>query len=322
MVDSGATRNFITEAEARRLRLRWEKDSRRMKVVNSVTLPIVRLVKRTTIKLGEWKGPVDFVVVKMDDFDVVQGMEFLLEDKVIPMPSAKCIAITGSFPTVGQADIRHSNGVKMISAKQLGESPTHEEPPSAEILLGALAKPGETVSKGTLCVPEKCHGVMPSSWPKSSSMRRRTDHGVESPLEAKAHAKNAYRMAPPELAKLWKPSKMLLNTEFSRPVQAPYGAHVLSLKKKDRSMQLCVDRRTQSKLTMRHKYPLHMLMRRVDHPRGVKYLPNIRALRGATESYRCQERKVLFCAEPDKRAGSCRGVPPKWVVEIRRHSVE
>ncbi|KAA0066686.1 hypothetical protein E5676_scaffold384G00080 [Cucumis melo var. makuwa] len=32
MVDSGETHNFITEAEARRLRLRWEKDSERMKV--------------------------------------------------------------------------------------------------------------------------------------------------------------------------------------------------------------------------------------------------------------------------------------------------
>ncbi|KAA0047559.1 RNA-directed DNA polymerase-like protein [Cucumis melo var. makuwa] len=100
----------------------------------------------------------------------------------------------------------------MISAMQLDKSRVQEEPPSMEILLGALEKPGETVPKGTLCVPEKCHGVMPSSWPKSSLMRRRTDHGVESPSEAKTHAKNAYRMAPSELAKLRKPSKMLLNT--------------------------------------------------------------------------------------------------------------
>ncbi|KAA0061814.1 Asp_protease_2 domain-containing protein [Cucumis melo var. makuwa] len=106
MIDSGATHNFIIEVEARCLRLCWEKDSERMKAVNSVALPIVGLVKRTTIKLGGWKGPVDFVVVKMDDFDVVLGMEFLLEHQVIRMPSAKCLAITESFPTVVQADIR------------------------------------------------------------------------------------------------------------------------------------------------------------------------------------------------------------------------
>ncbi|TYK09503.1 uncharacterized protein E5676_scaffold499G001070 [Cucumis melo var. makuwa] len=122
MVDSGATHNFITEAEARRLRLRWEKDSGRMKVVNSVALPVVGLVKQTVIRLGGWKGPVDFVVVKMDDFDVVLGMEFLLEYQVIPMPSAKCLVITGSFPTVVQADIRQPKGFKMISAMQLDKS--------------------------------------------------------------------------------------------------------------------------------------------------------------------------------------------------------
>ncbi|KAA0055009.1 uncharacterized protein E6C27_scaffold43052G001620 [Cucumis melo var. makuwa] len=187
MIDSGAIHNFIIEAEARHLRLRWEKDSGRMKTVNFVALPIVGLVKRMTIKLGGWKGPVDLVVVKMDDFDVVLGMEFLLEHQVIPMPSAKCLAITRSFPTVVQADIR------------------------------------ETTPKDTLCVPEKCYDVLPNSWPKSVSMRRTIDHGIEFLPEAKASAKNAYRMAPPELAKLRKPSKMLLNTRFRRPVQASFG---------------------------------------------------------------------------------------------------
>ncbi|TYK20741.1 reverse transcriptase [Cucumis melo var. makuwa] len=50
-----------------------------MKAVNSAALPIIRLVIRTMIRLGGWSGLVDFVVVKMDDFDVVLGIEFLLE---------------------------------------------------------------------------------------------------------------------------------------------------------------------------------------------------------------------------------------------------
>ncbi|TYK21292.1 uncharacterized protein E5676_scaffold1775G00070 [Cucumis melo var. makuwa] len=246
MIDFGATHNFITEAEARRLRLCWERDSGKMKAVNSIALPIVGLVKQTTIKLGGWRGPVDFVVVKMDDFDVVLGMEFLLEHQVIPMPSAKCLAIIGSFPMVVQADIRQPNGFRMISAMQLEESHAQEEQPSVEILLEALEKPGETVPEDTLCVPKKHHGVTPNSWPKSSSRQRRTDHGIEPPSEAKAHAKNAYRMAPPELTKLRKPSEMLLNTRCSIPIQAPYGARALFLKKKDRNPQQCVDLRTQN----------------------------------------------------------------------------
>ncbi|TYK08452.1 uncharacterized protein E5676_scaffold654G00680 [Cucumis melo var. makuwa] len=144
MVDSGATHNFITEAEAKRLRLRWEKDSGRMKAVNSIALPIVGLVKRMTIKLGGWKGPVDFVVVKMDDFDVVLRIEFLLEHQVIPMSSERCLVITGSFPTVVQADIRQPSEFKMISTMQLEKSPAQEEPSSAAILFGELGKLGET----------------------------------------------------------------------------------------------------------------------------------------------------------------------------------
>ncbi|KAA0036726.1 uncharacterized protein E6C27_scaffold1244G00110 [Cucumis melo var. makuwa] len=97
-----------------------------------------RTSKRTVIKLGGWKGPVDFMVVKMDDFDVVLGMEFLLEHQVIPMPSAKCLVITGSFPIVVQADIRQPNGFKMISAMQLDKSHVQEEPLSTTILLGTL----------------------------------------------------------------------------------------------------------------------------------------------------------------------------------------
>ncbi|KAA0060800.1 RNA-directed DNA polymerase-like protein [Cucumis melo var. makuwa] len=209
----------------------------------------------------------------MDDFDVVLGMEFLLEHQVISMPSAKCLAITGSFPTVVQADIRQPNGFKMMSAMQLDKSPAQEERPSAAILLGALEKPGETVPKDTLCVLEKCHDVMPNSWPKSLLMRRTIDHGIELLPKAKASAKNAYCMALPKLVKLRKPSKMLLNAGFSRSVQAPYGVHVLSLKKKDRNPQQCIDCRIQSKLTVRRKCTLFMLTRRVDRPRGVKYLP-------------------------------------------------
>ena len=53
MVDYGATHNFITEAETRRLNLRWEKYIERMKVVNSAALPIVEQVKRTMIRLGD-----------------------------------------------------------------------------------------------------------------------------------------------------------------------------------------------------------------------------------------------------------------------------
>ncbi|KAA0043641.1 uncharacterized protein E5676_scaffold447G001400 [Cucumis melo var. makuwa] len=197
MVDSGATYNFITEVKARRLRLRWEKDSEKMKAVNFVALLIVELVKQTMMKLGGRKGPVDFVVVKMDDFDVVLGMKFLLKHQ--------------------------PNRFKMISAMQLDKSPIREEPTPVAILLEALRKSGETVPKDTLCVLEKCHGMMQNSWPKSLPSQRMIDHEIELLPEANSPAKNVYRTTPPKLAELLKELKELLNTGFDRLVQASFA---------------------------------------------------------------------------------------------------
>ena len=45
MVDSGATHNFIAETKACRLNMNWDKDRRKIKVINSITLPIFGIVK-------------------------------------------------------------------------------------------------------------------------------------------------------------------------------------------------------------------------------------------------------------------------------------
>ncbi|TYK22830.1 RNA-directed DNA polymerase-like protein [Cucumis melo var. makuwa] len=118
------------------------------------------------INLGGWNGPVDFMVLKMDDFNVVFGMEFLLEHHVIPMPSAKCLMITGSFLTMYEQTF--------------------------------VSLTGETIPKDTLCMLKKCGGVMPKIWPKSLLSQGMIDHEIGSLPEAKASVKNAYRTTPPE----------------------------------------------------------------------------------------------------------------------------
>ncbi|KAA0060640.1 uncharacterized protein E6C27_scaffold22G005260 [Cucumis melo var. makuwa] len=237
MVDSGATHNFITEVEAKHLNLRWEKDAGRMKAVNSAALPIIGLVKRTMIRLRGWSGLVDFVVVKMDDFDVVLGMEFLLEHQVIPMPLAKCLVITGPTPSVVQTDLRQPDGLKMISAMQLKKGLSRDEPTFMAIPLKSSENSGETVPKEIMRMLEKYRDVMPDSLPKSLPPRRMIDHEIELVPGAKPPAKNAYRMAPPELAELRKQLDELLNAGFIRPAKVPYGAPVLFQRKKDGNLR-------------------------------------------------------------------------------------
>ncbi|TYJ98370.1 reverse transcriptase [Cucumis melo var. makuwa] len=99
-----------------------------------------------------------------------------------------------------------------------------------------------------MCVLEKYHDVMPDSFPKSLPPRRMIDREIELMLEAKLPAKNAYRMAPSELAKLRKQLDELLNAWFIKSAKASFRASVVFQKKNDGSLRLCIDYRALNKL--------------------------------------------------------------------------
>lgn len=86
MVDTGAAQHFVAGTEAQRLGLKLEKDSSRMKAVNSEAQPIHGIAKAVPVKLGQWEGHMNLTAVPLDDFQVSLGMEFLREIKAVPMP--------------------------------------------------------------------------------------------------------------------------------------------------------------------------------------------------------------------------------------------
>ena len=103
MIGSSATHNFISGQEARRLRLKIERDIGKMEEVS-------RGLQEGLFEFGNMvvrDGP---MVVRIDDFKVVLGMDFLLGHKIIPMPLAKC------NPTLFSMNIKQYSGIRMISA--------------------------------------------------------------------------------------------------------------------------------------------------------------------------------------------------------------
>ena len=163
------------------------------------------------VRLEAWNDLIDLVVVKIDNFDVVLEMKFLLEHHVIPMSLAKCSVITGSTPTVVQSDICQLNEAKIILAMQLKKDLDRDEPMFRAISLESLENPGEIVPKDILCVLERYRDVMSDSLPKSLPSRKMIDHEIELLPWAKLPAKNAYRMTPPKLPELRKQLDELLN---------------------------------------------------------------------------------------------------------------
>ncbi|KAG8483110.1 hypothetical protein CXB51_022028 [Gossypium anomalum] len=84
-----------------------------------------------------------------------------------------------------------------------------------------------------------------------------------------------YRMAPKELVELKAQIQELLDKGFIRLSVSPWGALVLFVKKKDGTMQMCIDYRQLNKLTIKNKYPLLRIDDLFDQLRGASVFSKI-----------------------------------------------
>nr|KAJ0228187.1 hypothetical protein LSAT_V11C100024200 [Lactuca sativa] len=82
LVDIDASHNFLVEDEARKLGIKYTKNISWLKVVNSLSKPIIGVAYGVPFKIAESEGTIDLTVVHMDDYCMVLGMDFL--DNVQP----------------------------------------------------------------------------------------------------------------------------------------------------------------------------------------------------------------------------------------------
>lgn len=86
LVDMGATHNFMSEGEVKKLGLKSEKYSSHIKAVNLEVQQVAEVEKGVSITVGSWNGRTDIMVFPLDDFWIILGMDFLQGTKVLPMP--------------------------------------------------------------------------------------------------------------------------------------------------------------------------------------------------------------------------------------------
>jgi hypothetical protein len=101
------------------------------------------------------------------------------------------------------------------------------------------------------------------------------EFGIECVPVTHPISKAPYRMASSELKELKEQLQELLDKGFICPSILPWGASVLFVKKKDRSMRMCIDYRELNKVTIKNRYPLPRIDDLLDQLQGARVFSKV-----------------------------------------------
>ena len=73
LIDSNATHNFANKEVAKRLGLQVERRENMFKAVNWGIKRVIGVAQKVSLSIGEWARVSDFIIVPLDDFEVVIG---------------------------------------------------------------------------------------------------------------------------------------------------------------------------------------------------------------------------------------------------------
>ena len=277
LVNTGATHNFVSEDEVKRLKLQASKVEGCLKAVNSATKSSHGVARGVAMHIGSWEGRVDVTIALMDDFKMVLGMDFLRKVKVVPLPFLRSMAILEEekpcmVPTVTEG----SPKTPMISAMQVKKGLKRK----GVTYLATVEEEkddgsGEPMPKEIKGVLDEFKDVMPPELLKRLPPRREEDHKIKLEPKVKPLAMGPYRMAPPKPEELRRQLKELLDAEFIQPSKAPYGTLVLFQNKRDGSLPMCIDYRALNKVTVKNKCPIPLIADLFDHLGRARYFTKL-----------------------------------------------
>ncbi|CAL8990740.1 unnamed protein product [Prunus brigantina] len=181
LVDTGASHNFMSMQEAKRLGCRVSKEAGSMKTVNSTAKPIDGVARGVELHIATWKGVADFSVIPMDDYDVVLGMKFMDEVKTFPIPfyNTMCIAQGGAMPCMVPV-VRQQGESKFLSTMQLSKSWKKGEPTFlATMEMDTVEKEVKPSPRVVEAVLKEFADVIPMKLAKTLPPRREVDHPFE-----------------------------------------------------------------------------------------------------------------------------------------------
>ncbi|KAL4026723.1 hypothetical protein IC575_015162 [Cucumis melo] len=196
---------------------------------------------------------VTLLVLDMQDFDVILGMDWLSanhanidcfgKEVVFNPPSGASFKFKGTGMVCIPKVISAMKASKLLSQGTWGILASVVDIRELEVSLSSEP----VVREYPDVFPDELPGLLPP---------REVDFAIELESGTAPISRAPYRMAPAELKELKVQLQELLDKGFIRPSVSPWGAPVLFVKKKDGSMRLCIDYRELNKVTVKNRYPL------------------------------------------------------------------
>lgn len=206
MVNIGATHSFMAYRVVGPLGLRVDNHLCLIKAVNSKSQLISGMAKGVRTTLDLWKGTLDFMVVPLDDFDIILGNNFFVEAQVVMMPHLCTLFIGDSknpcFVHGWYMEGKSGSGnPELVSAMHLAKGWKKGETTYLATIFEVEEAKFAEIPKAVKPVLEEFRDMMSAELPKGIPPRRTVDHRIEL-LPGAFPAKAPYRMAPKELAEL------------------------------------------------------------------------------------------------------------------------
>ena len=247
-----------------------------------------RVVRDSRVLIAGQEFPTDLVALDMRDFDVVLGMDWLSRHRA----TLYCYKKEVKLHRPGKLEVKFRGMRRELSSNMISAK-------AAQRMLrkgyqGYLAYVVETEKEGTLVHEIPIVREFPDIF-LDDIVGLPPDREVEFTIDLIPRTEPIsiphYRMAPAELRELKAQLEELLSKGFIRPSISPWEAPVLFVKRKDGSLQLCIDYRQLNRVTIRNQYPLPRIDELFDQLQGSRVYSKI-DLRSGYHQLRVQESDV------------------------------
>ena len=270
LVDPGATHSFISVPFTERHQIESQPIDGRMvvSVPNGDTMISERIVPGSRLVIQNKDFPADLIVLGIHDIDIVLGMEWLSKHRAtLDFYKKEVRLVRLEEPGVIFRGIRREIAPSLINAmtglKMLRKG-----------CQGYLAFVVDKRQEGTRLedipivkeFPDDISGLPPD---------REVEFTIDLIPGTEPISIPPYRMSPAELREVKAQLEELLSKGFIRPSISPWGAPVLFVKKKDGSLQLCIDYRQLNRVTIRNQYPLPRIDELFDQLQGSRVYSKI-----------------------------------------------